>query len=177
MKASKVTTAAYILLPAFLLLVVGWMIYPWLLDVVMAGSEVPLVSPSITAWAFCHLWTALSLALLGAVTSGCILFLKYKTAAQTVWGIATGLVLTAVVSAAGWLFFIQYKTALAICSFAEIRSLIGSMGALSVEDIPIYETGIFASIIVLLTTVLFSFWVNQKKRRKNCHKNKNRHTQ
>jgi len=162
MKTSKLTAAACILSPAFLLLVPGWMIYPWLLNVVMAGSEVPLAYTSIDSWAFCHLWTALSLALLGAVTSGCILFLKYKTAAQTVWDIVTGLVLTAVVSAAGWLFFIQYKLALAMRSFAEIRRLIGK-GLVSAEDIPVYEAGIFASIIVLLTTVLFSFWVNQKK--------------
>jgi len=163
MKVSKLSVAAYLLLPAFFFLVVGGMIYPWLLDVVMADSEVPLVTPSIDALAFGYLWTALSLALLGAVTSGCILFLKYKTAAQTVWGIVMGLVLTAVVSAAGWLFFIQYKTALAIRSFAETRSLIGSMGSLSVEHIPVYETGIFASIIVLLTTVLFGFLINRKK--------------
>jgi len=176
MKISKLTVAACILLPAFLLLVPGWMIYPWLLDIVMADSEVPLVYTSIDAWAFGYLWTALSLALLGAVTSGCILFLKYKTAAQTVWGIATGLVLTAVVSAAGWLFFIQYKTAFAIRSLDEIRSLIGK-GALAAEHIPVYETGIFASIIVLLTTVLFSFWVNQKRRRKNCYGNDKMHTQ
>jgi len=156
MKASKLTAAAYILLPAFLFLVVGWLIYPWLLNVVMAGSEGGLVYPSITAVTVCRLWTALSLALLGVVTSSCILFLKYKTAAQTVSGIVTGLVLTAVVSAAGWLFFIQYKTALAIRTSID-------MVALSVEDIPVYETGIFASIIVLLSTVLFSFCVNQKK--------------
>jgi len=159
MKASKLIVAAYILLPAFLLLVIGWLIYPWLLDIVMADSEAPLVYPSIDALAVGYLWTALSLALLGAVTSGCILFLKYKTAAQTVLGIVTGLVLTAVVSAAGWLFFIQQKTALAI------RIPIGieiGMGAVSVEDIPVYEVGIFASIIVLLTTVLLTFWVNQK---------------
>jgi len=158
MKASKLTAAAYIMLPAFLFLVVGWLIYPWLLNVVMAGSEVGLVSPSITAVTICRLWTALSLALLAVVTSSCILFLKYKTAAQTVSSIVTGLVLTAVVSAAGWLFFIQYKTALAIRTSIDI-----GMVALSVEDIPVYETGIFASIIVLLSTVLFSFCVNQKK--------------
>jgi len=164
MKISKLTVAACILLPAFLLLVPGWMIYPWLLDIVMAGRGEDLVSPSITAWAFCHLWTALSLALLGAVTCGCILFLKYKTAAQTVWGIATGLMLIAMVSAAGWLFFIQYKTAFAIRSLDETRSFIGIRAVfLSVEDIPIYQTGIFASIIVLLTTVLFSFWMNRQK--------------
>jgi len=96
MKASKLTVAVSILLTAFLFLVVGWLVYPWLMDVVMAGSEVGLVTPSIDAWAFGHLWTALSLALLGAVTSGCILFLKYKTAAQMVSGIVTGLVLTTV---------------------------------------------------------------------------------
>jgi len=162
MKVSKLTVAAYLLLPAFFFLVVGGMIYPWLLDIVMADSEVPLVYTSIDALAFGYLWTALSLALLGAVTSGCTLFLKYKTAAQTVWGIVMGLVLTAVVSAAGWLFFIQYKLALAMRSFAEIRHLIGK-GVVSTEDIPVYEIGIFASIIVLLTTVLFSFRMNRQK--------------
>jgi len=161
MKISKLTIAAYILLPALLFLVLGWMIYPWLLDIVMAGSDVPLVSPSITALTVCQLRSALSLAWLSAVTSTCILFLKYKTAAKTVWGIASELVLTAVVSAAVWLFFIHYKTAWAIHSLAEIRILIDK-GVLSVEDIPVHEAGIFASIIVVLTTVLFSFRENQK---------------
>jgi len=162
MKASKLTAAAYILLPAFLFLVLGWLIHPWLLNAVMAGSEVALVYPSINALVFGGLWTVLSLALLGVVTGGCILFLRYKTATRTVAGIATGLVLIAVVSAAAWLFFIQYKTALASRSLIGMEFLTG-MVAISVEDIPVYETGIFASIIVLLTTWLFSFWVNQKK--------------
>jgi len=162
MKVSKLTVAAYILLPALLFLVLGWVIYPWLLDIVMAGSEVGLASPSIDALAFCYLWSALSLAWLATVTSGCILFLRYKTAAQTVWGIATSLVLIAVVSVAGWLFFIQYKIALVI----RVPLPIGidrDRVLLSVEDIPVYETGIFASVIVLLATALFSFWVKSKK--------------
>jgi len=162
MKVSKLTVAAYTLLPALLFLVLGWMIYPWLLDVAMAGSGVSLISPSIDAWVFGSLWTALSLALLGGVTGGCILFLRYKTAAQTVAGIATGLILIAVVSAAGWFFFIQHKTALASRSFTDIEFLTG-MVSLSIGDIPVYEIGIFSSIIVLLTTLLFSFLVNQRK--------------
>jgi len=154
------TTRLWWFFPAILLSVVGWLIYPWLLDVVMTGSRVGLVSPSIDALALGSLWTALSLAWLGSVTSGCVLFLKYKTAAQTVSGIVTGLVLTAVVSVAGWLFFIQYKTAGAIRSLADIG--IGRV-ALSVEDIPVYETGLFASIIVVLATVLFQRLGKSKK--------------
>jgi len=152
MKVSKLPAAPYILLPAFFFLVFGWLIYPWLLNAVMASSEVALLYSSIDALIIGGMWTALSLALLGTVTSSCILFLRYKTAAQTVSGIMTGLVLIAVVSAAGWLFFMQQKTASAI------RSPIG-MVSISVEDIPVYEIGIFASIIVLLTTLLFNFWV------------------
>ncbi len=157
MKTSRPAAAACIVLSAFIMLVIGWLIYPWLLSAVMAGSDATLSSPSVSALTSNRSWAALSFALLGAVTSGSILFFKRKTAMQAATGVITGLILIALASAAGWLFFIQRR-------IASVTSDLSGMASVSIENIPVYETGIFASIVVLLATLLFIVWSTQKQR-------------
>ncbi|MDR2209746.1 MAG: hypothetical protein LBE22_12500 [Azoarcus sp.] len=157
MKTRILKSVAYLMLFALLSLTIGWLIYPWLLDAIIAGSGVTLSSPSISALTTNRLWAALSFALLGAVTSGFSLFLKHKITTDAVSGGMVSLILIALSSVAGWLFYIQHKIASTVRGFTNV--------SVSIESIPVYEAGIFASIAVLLTTLLLIVWAAQKKQR------------
>jgi hypothetical protein len=119
----------------------------------MAGSDITLSFPSIDALNADRLWTALSFALLGAVISGCVLFLKHK---HTVSVVMISLILVALGSVAGGLFFMHHRIALIIHD-------LGSTVLISAESISAYEIGIFASTSVFLAALLLTLWVSQKK--------------
>jgi len=158
MKTSGLTATVHVMLCAFLLLVIGWVIHPWLLDAVTAGSDVVLLSPSIDVLTSNRLWAALSFALLGAVTGGSFLFFRHKIAVNAVICVMTILILVALSTVAGWLFYMQRTIASIFVGMASIPI------SLSVEHIPVYEAGIFASIAVFLNTLLFKVWINRNKR-------------
>jgi len=158
MKTAKLAAVA-IMLSALLLFVLGWLTYHWLLDVIMAGSGLTLAVISINGVVVNQLWAALSFALLGVVTSACVLFFKRKTAAYI--SVMVGLILMAFASVAGWLFYMRHKIAFISHNFAISESPIKTV--LAVEDIPVYEAAIYASLAVLLLTLLLVVW-NKRER-------------
>jgi len=158
MKTSKLIFTTHVMLSAFLFLVIGWLIYPWLLDAVMAGSGVPLLFTSIDVLMTNRLWAALSFALLGAVTIGSFSFFKDKITAYAVICVMIVLILVALSALAGWLFYMQRMM---VGNFVGMESIPIS---LSVEHVPVYEAGIFASVAVFLSALLLKVWIHRNKR-------------
>ena len=160
MKMPKLPAAAYVVLSALLLFVIGWLMYPRLLGVIVSGGDVMLIQQSIEALFINGLWAALSFALLGAVTSGCFLFLRHRTVAHPALGSMVGLTLVAFGSTAGWFFYMQHK--ITFISTAMVSA--PPPMVLAIEDIPVYEAGMLASIAVFLVTLLLAVWAARKKR-------------
>jgi len=165
MKISKLPAAVYVLFSASLFLITGWLIYPWLLGVIISGSDVALVQLSVDSLIINRFWAALSFMLLGAVTSGCFMFFRRKITTYATLGTMVGLILLAFGSVAGWIFYLRYRFNFIFHSFTIEELSIKS--ALAIEDVPVHEAGMFASIVVFavfLVVLLFVVWTIRKRR-------------
>jgi len=162
MKISKLPATVHVMLSALLFLVIGWIIYPWLLEVIISGSDVALVQLSVDSLIINRFWAALSFMLLGVVTSGCFMFFRRKITTYATLGTMIGLVLLAFGSFSGWVFYLRYRFNSFFHSFTIEGLPIKS--ALAIEDVPVHEAGMFASIAVFLAALLFGVWTIRKRR-------------